>query len=126
MRVIIHYPAHAGPSRHGDALDNIIYNYTDVAFRSEFRMNRDVFWKLAQLLEERGAERGANTWHQGIGPGYEPRPIYQQIAAALLVLSDNGSSRERHRIHMDLGRGSVTNFVNRTITVLDSLVSTVA
>ena len=57
-------------------------------------VQRDVFWKLAQLLEERGAERGANTWHQGIGPGYEPRPIYQQIAAALLVLSDNGSSTE--------------------------------
>ena len=88
-------------------------------------MNRDMFWKLVQLLEERGAESGANTWHQGIGPGYEPRSIYQQIAAALHVLSDKGSSTERHRIHMDLGRGSVMNFVNRTITVLDSLFSSV-
>ena len=41
------------------------YKYTDAAL---FPMNRDAFWKLAQLLEE----MGGNTWHQGISPGYEP------------------------------------------------------
>ena len=53
-------------------------------------------YPFVQLLEERCMESGANTWHQGISQGYEPRPIYQQIAAALHVLSDNGSSTERH------------------------------
>ena len=53
-------PPNSSAGRHGDALD-IIYNYTDAAFRSEFRVNRDVFWKLVQLLEERCMESGANT-----------------------------------------------------------------
>ena len=49
-------PPNSSAGHHGDALD-ILYNYTDAAFRSEFRMNRDVFWKLVQLLEERYMEK---------------------------------------------------------------------
>ena len=64
-------PPNYSASRHGDALD-IIYNYTDAALRSEFRMNRNAFWKPGQLFQE----RGGNTWNQGISPGYEPRPIH--------------------------------------------------
>ena len=61
IRYLNPLPPNSSAGCHGNALDNIIYNYTNAAFRSEFRMNRDVFWKLVQLLEERGAESSANT-----------------------------------------------------------------
>ena len=54
-------PPNSSTGRHGDALDNIIYDCTDAPLRPEFRTNRDVFWKLVQLLEEKCMESGANS-----------------------------------------------------------------
>ena len=64
-------PPNYSASRHGDALD-IIYNYTDAALRSEFRMNRMRFGSLGSC-SRKGAETHGT---KGINPGYEPRPIH--------------------------------------------------
>ena len=41
------------------------------------------------------------------------------------MLSDSGSSSERNRLQINTAKGSVLNYIDRTIRVLDSLVLTV-
>ena len=102
--------------------DQFIYGESDAAFLATFRMSRPTFWKLIDLL----TTTGGLIWRQSLGgPGRQARPIYQQIASALYVLSDSGSSGERNRLQINTTKGSVLNYIDRTIRALDFLVPTV-
>jgi len=73
-----------------------------------------------KLLEEKAEP--TDHFHQTATQGFPPRPVYQQIATALHVLGSDGSSIERHRIHLDLGHGSVMKYTQRTIDLLATMV----
>ena len=105
-------PPSYSAGRHSDALD-IIQLHRCCFISHESRC----------VLEACAAPRG--NWWEHMAPRHQPRlraPTYRwQLLYTRLATMEaawNG-------IHMDLARGSVTNYINRTITVLDSLFSIV-
>ena len=83
------YASHIG------RFDYFIYGESDAAFLATFRLSRPAFWRLTDLL----TATGGDIWRQSFGgPGRQARPIYQQIASALYILGDSGSSYERDRL----------------------------
>jgi len=87
-RQCYYLPQHTSAGRHNvDILEAYIQQYPETAFFALFRMHRNSFWHIVQLLTEAGGE---GFWDQReIVHGYK-RPIYQQIAVALYVLGGGG------------------------------------
>jgi len=81
---------------HVDVLEAYIQQkYPETAFFALFRMHRNSFRHIVQLLTEAGGE---GYWDQReIVRGYK-RPIYQQIAVALYVLAVLVKGLELHPI----------------------------
>ncbi|RPB21775.1 hypothetical protein L211DRAFT_417526 [Terfezia boudieri ATCC MYA-4762] len=102
-----------------DILNAYIYEYPETAFLALFRMHRASFWQLVQILTQAGTE---GYWdHRAIETGRSPRPIYQQAAMALYMLGGGGGTRERTRIALNIGFGTVWNYTWRTIKLLYGL-----
>ena len=68
----------------GNSLEAYIHEYSDTGFRALFRMPRDSFWQLVDILRNASSEA---YWNQNAQrPGNPAKPIYQQIAVGLHVL----------------------------------------
>ena len=65
---------------------------------------------------------GDEHWRQSIGSGAPPRPVYQQVAVALYILGAGpGNTAERIRIKLNIGYGTVSLYVSRTVNLLASM-----
>ena len=67
---------------------------------------------------------GDKYWCQSLGPGPPPRPVHQQVAVALYIPGAGpGSTAERTRIKLNIGYGTVSLYVSRTVNLLASMAS---
>jgi DDE superfamily endonuclease len=93
-------------------------NFPESSFLVNFRMKPESFWALVELLEQRGGE---DYWHQrsvGTVGGGTGRPVFQQVAAALYVLGSAGTSLERTRMTLNIGKGTIQSYLWRTVNLL--------
>ena len=98
----------------GDTLYRLIYDYPDSAFLTMFRMHRDAFWKIVELLTPHWKQtertyRGGRT---------NVRDISMQVAVGLYCLGAEGGGVERHRISLNISYGSTRVYLWRLIEVL--------
>ncbi|KAF8419774.1 hypothetical protein EV426DRAFT_676658 [Tirmania nivea] len=111
------FPHDASAGRHDiDILNTYIYEYPETAFLTLFRMHRASFWQLVKILTQAG--RGGYWDHRAIERGASPKLIYQHIAVALYMLGGGGGTRERTRIALNIGFGTVWKYTWRTIELL--------
>jgi len=101
-------------------LETYIREYSDTTFLSLFRMHRESFWQVVEILAVAG---GQDYWVQ-TKTGRPSRPIYQQIAVVLYVLGGGGSTGERTRLALNIGKGAVLAYTWRTVNLLATLVPT--
>ena len=99
-----------------DILEACIREYPETAFLALFRMHRESFWQLVEVLTKAGGEK---YWDSK--PGRIPRPIYHQIAVALYILGGAGTG-ERARIALNIGYGTVWTYTWRTAELLYKLI----
>ena len=98
-----------------DILDTYIHEYPKTAFLALFRMHKESFWKLVEILTLVGGDK---YWDlRATMQGRNPRPIYQQIAVALYMLGGGGTG-ERARIALNIGHGTIWQYTWRTTELL--------
>ena len=107
----------------GDSLEAYIHEYPDSSFLHLFRMHRESFWQLVQLLTREG---GNAYWCQANADipriGQPAMPIYQQIAIALYVLG-GGMTEEKCQMLFNVGYRSIWGYTWRTIDLLTRISS---
>lgn len=107
-------------------LHNVIshlLNYPETGFLCNFRMKPASFWALVEVLAAKG---GDEYWCQNTGQGNggaSGYPIHEQVAVALYVLGSATMPLERVRSALNIGKGSIFNYLWRTIQLLDSMAS---
>lgn len=113
-------PVERGDRHHNlDLLEAYIREYPDDEFLALFRMHRDSFWKLVELLKDAGGE---GYWdRRAVHNGRGPRQIYQQVAVALYVLGGGGVTAEKSRMLLNIGNGTVWGYTWRVIELLARL-----
>jgi len=120
-RLLSTYPAMVvGPHAQEDSgiLEGYILTSPDATFLALFRMHRASFWRVVEILT---SASGVEYWERS-NTGLPARPIYQQIAAALCVLGGGeGVTRERNRITLNIGYGTMWAYTWRTIMLLARL-----
>jgi len=88
-----------------------------------FRMHRPSFWQLVNILKD-ASERGywdGREYVARTAGGRPPRPAYQQIAVTLYLLGAAGGGRECSGINLNIGKGTVTRYIQHTIKLLVTL-----
>ena len=98
----------------GDTLHHLIYDYPDSAFLTMFRMHRDAFWKIVELL----TPHWKKTERLYRGGRINIRDINMQVAVGLYCLGAEGGGVERHRISLNISYGSTRVYLWRLIDVL--------
>jgi hypothetical protein len=85
-------------------------------------MTLDSFQDLVKLLEDKGGDeyRCQNTTGASGIPG---RPVSQQVAVALYILGSPGTTLERARTKLNIGKGTLNTHLWRTVNFLASLAS---
>jgi len=115
----------AGRHQRDDILEDIIERYPEDAFLAYFRMHRASFWLLIEKLREAAEEFGfEDYWHEREredGSSNRPMPIYKQVAVALYKLGSGTGSLEHDRIALNIGKGTVQQYLWRTIDLLARL-----
>ena len=102
----------------GNSLEAYIHEYSDTGFQALFRMPRESFWQLVQLLTNASSEA---YWNQNSTAGRPARPIYQQIAVGLHTLGGAGGTSENSHFTLNIGYGSIRRYAWFTINLLTSL-----
>ena len=107
MQVVIasnRYLYRRNQNRLPEVLKSYILDYSDTTFLALFRMHRESFWKLVEILIQAG---GSNYWdHREVPRGYW-RPPEQQIAVGLFMLGGGGGTAERSQIALNIGHGTI-------------------
>ena len=96
-------PCDITAGRHtADTLKDYIWEFPERTFLAFFHMHRASFWQLVDVLTK---AEGDEYW--GIKHGHAPKPAYQQIAIALYMLGGGAGTKERSRVHMNIGYGTL-------------------
>ena len=64
---------------------------------------------------------GDRYWCQSLGPSAPPRPVQQVAVALYLQGAGPGSTAERIRIKLNIGHGTISLYVSRTVNLLASM-----
>ena len=117
-RYLFKGPKCSGGRHAGDSLEAYIHEYSDTSLLHLFRMHREYFWQLVQLLTQEG---GNAYWCQANADiprtGQPARPIYQQIAIAPNVLG-GGMTGEKCQMLLNIGYRSIWIYTWCTIDLL--------
>ena len=123
---VISIPRYLAPrshrSRHHgeETLEKLVREGSEHTFLNLFRMQRESFWQLVNLLTPHWDASQSCVTRTRASTGRPSRPIYQQLAVALYMLGAQGGG---NKVTLNIGRGTISLYLWRAITVLTNLVS---
>jgi hypothetical protein len=109
-----------GGGRYGvHIIDDLLHRFPEKPFRSMWRMEFEEFQQLVELLREAAPTESYWGPVRGNPAGGRPaRPAEEQIAVALFELGNNGDSREKDRITLNISKGTVSACPRRWLAVV--------